>query len=320
MAVAYAFCGNPLFIEAVAPRLGEAGFIRTQNAAAADVVITFAGSQAELEELYFGSAGLVQELAPGTLLIDLSASAPALSREINAVATVSDLVMVEAPLYVENLALPRAFERTNLGCFVAGEGEVPPVGRRVLEALFSEVHEMGGPGAAQLARAARSLQVTAQAVSLIEGISLCRASKRSVSGTSVEYAAWMGASPAAASLAAAIEGECFEGQFTIEMLMAELAAALMAADDAELILPQAEASLHLLELLAVIGGSDLAPAALALVYGEEQACVEHGLDWSRADEAYGQDFEYGCGCSHEGDCECGGDEGDDEDGFGYWSN
>ena len=55
----------------------------------------------------------------------------------------------------------------------------------------------------------------------------------------------------------------------------------------DLILPQAEACLHLLELLAVIGGSDKAPAALALVYGEEKTCAEQGLDWTRAEQAYG---------------------------------
>ncbi|MFR6335234.1 MAG: tetrahydrofolate dehydrogenase/cyclohydrolase catalytic domain-containing protein [Oscillospiraceae bacterium] len=49
----------------------------------------------------------------------------------------------------------------------------------------------------------------------------------------------------------------------------------------------AEACLHLLELLAVIGGSDKAPAALALVYGEEKTCAEQGLDWTRAEQAYG---------------------------------
>ena len=79
----------------------------------------------------------------------------------------------------------------------------------------------------------------------------------------------------------------FDGTYTVEMFMAELSAALTAADDVDLILPQAEACLHLLELLAVIGGSDKAPAALALVYGEEKTCAEQGLDWTRAEQAYG---------------------------------
>ncbi len=62
---------------------------------------------------------------------------------------------------------------------------------------------------------------------------------------------------------AAVNTGRFDGTYTVEMLMSELSAALTAADDVDLILPQAEACLHLLELLAVIGGSDKAPAALA---------------------------------------------------------
>ena len=86
---------------------------------------------------------------------------------------------------------------------------------------------------------------------------------------------------------AAVNTGRFDGMYTVEMFMAELSAALTAADDVDLILPQAEACLHLLELLAVIGGSDKAPAALALVYGEEKTCAEQGLDWTRAEQAYG---------------------------------
>ena len=112
----------------------------------------------------------------------------------------------------------------------------------------------------------------------------------------------------------------FDGGYTVEMLMGELSAALMAADNMDLILPHAEASLHLLELLAVIGGADKSPAALALVYGEEAACAEQGLDWTRAEQAYGEGiegfdeeegFEGLGGCGDGCDCDHGHDHGHD---------
>ena len=97
--------------------------------------------------------------------------------------------------------------------------------------------------------------------------------------------------PEAEQVLAAVNEGRFNGTYTVEMLMAELSAALMAADDVDLILPQAEACLHLLELLAVIGGADKAPSALALVYGEEAACAENGLDWTRAEQAFSSEEE-----------------------------
>ena len=90
----------------------------------------------------------------------------------------------------------------------------------------------------------------------------------------------------------AVRQKRFAGGYTVEMLLAELSAALMAADDAEIILPQAEATMHLLELLAVIGGADMAPAALSLVYRDEAAGAEAGLDWTRAEQAYGHDHHH----------------------------
>ena len=67
----------------------------------------------------------------------------------------------------------------------------------------------------------------------------------------------------------------------------------------------------------VIGGADKAPSALALVYGEEAACAENGLDWTRAEQAYaseeaGEDYDYD---DDGGD----GDGGDFPGGFGAYS-
>ena len=119
MARSYAFCGNKRFIEEVGPRLAEAGFARVEEPASADVVITYCSSQTALEDLYFGDDGVVEQAAPGSLVIDLSPMTPSFAREVNAVATVSDLVMVEAPLVVADMVADSVYGRGNLSCFVA---------------------------------------------------------------------------------------------------------------------------------------------------------------------------------------------------------
>ena len=101
------------------------------------------------------------------------------------------------------------------------------------------------------------------------------------------------------------------------MLLAELSAALMAADDAEVILPGVEATMHLLELLVVIGGADMAPAALSLVYQDEAAGARAGLDWTRAEQAYASE-EAGEDCDYDDDGGDG-DGGDFPGGFGAYS-
>ncbi len=301
MAKTFAYSGDSGFLAAITPRLREAGYVRVSEAASANLALTFCTTQAELEELYFGSEGFVSMMQPGSLLIDFSAATPNFSRELSAVAMVSDLIMVEAPVVVDSMVAEDAFARENISCFVAGEEGGIEKAREVLDVVFSRVVPTGGFGSAQLARAAYSLQVAAQVIAAIEADALYRAFRRSVTGSGLGDAQAGAISPWAELMMNAVREGRFEGDYTVEMMLSELGAALMAADDAELILPQAEAASHLLELLAVIGGADKSPAALSLVYGDEASCAEAGLDWTRAEEAYGQ---HSCDCDCDDDCDC----------------
>ena len=316
MAKSYAYVGAPSFIGAVEGRLADAGFSRVSDVASADIVVTFATSGSALEDLYFGDEGLVTTAAPGSTLVDLSAATPNFAREINAVATVNDLVMVEAPATVRSLVAADAFARENLLGPVATEAELTDEVRRLLDAIFGEVVEVGAPGRAQLLRNTHTLPLAADLASAIEAVALDDASRaRLVSLVKNEGALDADQIPLFSPVSAdpvvqAVRQQRYTGDYTAEMLLAELSAALMAADDAEVILPGVEATMHLLELLVVIGGADMAPAALSLVYQDEAAGARAGLDWTRAEVAYGHpaseededwsayDDEDGCGHDH----------------------
>ncbi len=322
----FAYSGNETVGAVVARRLTEAGYRKVGDVAEADVVVTYLTSQTALEDAYFDERGIVQMARPGSLLGGRSASTPSFARELNAVAVVSDLVSVEAPLVVVDMACADAFaDKANLACLVGGDENAVQAALPVLDVLVGDVQDTGGPGSAQLARAAYTLQTTSQVISAVEADALYRAVRRSAAslGQSVERTG--AATPVAEQVLAAVGAGAFAGTYTVEMFMAELSAALTAADDVDLILPQAEACLHLLELLAVIGGSDKAPAALSLVYGEEAACAKEGLDWTRAEQAYGDGYaDHGDGCGHDHDHEFDYDDADDFSDFsgypGYSAN
>ena len=272
MTKAFVFAGNETVGNMVADRLCGAGWQRVGDAGAADAVITYFTTQTALEDAYFGDNGIVQGARKGTQIIDLSCTTPTFARELNAMACVADLVAVEAPLVVTDVAVPDAFAvRENLGCFVGGEEDCVEVAREVLDLLVAHVTDAGGPGSAQLARAAYSLQATAQLVAAVEADALYHAVRTSSDMGEIAGMRAGAITPAGDALLAAVTDGRFDGTYTVEMLMGELTAALTTADDADLILPQAEAVQRLLELLAIIGGSDKAPSALSLVYREEDA-------------------------------------------------
>lgn len=339
----YAFRGNEAFASAMEARLADAGYVRVEDVEDAEFVVTFCTSMTALEELYFGDDALVQTANEGTVIVDASACTPNLASEIAAVSAVSNLSMVAAPMIVKNKVAEDAFAHSNLMCFAGSEDSGVDEAMPLLEVLFGEVRVVADAGAAQLARAASTIQNTAEMVSAIEALSLFKACSASVSsGINVRALVPDATSPEASFIIKAVHDERFKGDYTVEMLMSELSAAIMTGDDYETILPQTEAAFHLFELLAMIGGSDMSPAALSLVYegepasdgdgegegGEGASRVDsHGLDWGRVEQLYGHEHD----ASEEGDeygsiDDLGFDDGDpyDDDDFvsefGYSNN
>lgn len=297
----FAFFGNEAVGRYVAARLGEAGFEQVNACVDADVVLSYEVSESRLEDLYFDTDGLISSAEPNTFLVDLSPASVNFVREISAVCVVSDVAFVEAPLVVLDATGEDSFaDPAGLMCFAAAEaGDVEAV-MPVLNVLFGNVTDTGTPGSAQLSRAAYTLQRVSHLAAAVEADALLAAAQKSARARNLSVAdarkARRKKKTASALLAAhdssdaqlleAIRQRRFAGSYSIEMLMAELSTALTTADDMDLILPQAEACMHLLELLAVIGGADMAPAALSLLYAEEEECARFGLDWTRAEGAF----------------------------------
>lgn len=322
----YLFHGNAAVGGAVERLAANAGWQRVDSLGDADMIVTYCTNQQALEDAYFDEGGFVQSARSGTLLIDLSPSTPGFARELSAVALVSELHPVEAPIAVLDPTWEDAFSRPdNLICFVAGEEDDVAAAKPFLQAIAGEVVEEGPLGSAQLARAARTIQQVGTLVATAESEALCHAVRRAAGAANLAVDAPHPTSDAAQAYLEAIVEKRFEGTYTLEMMMGELAAALTAADDADLIVPQAEACMHLLELLAVIGGSDKAPIALSLVYGEEKACADQGLDWTRAEHFYGEQegqadgVLHDHGHAHDDDYDEAGDY-DDYDGYAGYDN
>ncbi|MCL1797588.1 MAG: NAD(P)-dependent oxidoreductase [Eggerthellaceae bacterium] len=297
MGISFSYRGNAAVGEAIGKSLAKAGYSAQSDIGACDVVFVYSESQSELEDVFFEDKGLIQVARKGAHLVVLSASTPSFARELNAIALVNDLHSVEAPLYVIDVTRVDAFsDPSNLGCFLAGEKAELEFVEPLIASFVGAVEVVGACGSAQALRASYTIQMAAQLVSCMEAEALCRLSSNpsvslgdflSVQGVLVERAAF---------LLQALKAERFEGSYTTAMCMAEISAALMAADDIDLILPGAEACMHLLELLALIGGKDLNPAALSLVYAEEALCAKHGLDWTQAEQSYAEEMYDGQDC------------------------
>lgn len=289
----YLFKGNENFHAAIEKRLNDADFKKTNIAEEADFAITYCTNMTALEDLYFDEEGLIQEMQSGAIAIDLSPATPSFSKELSAVSTVNDIAFVVAPMFVKNKVADDVFARANMGCFAGAEDDAVKDALTVLEAIFGDVQIMPNIASAQLLRAANTLQNTAEMVAATEVLSLFHACSDAIREIDLDKVVPDATSPEAFFIMKAIKNSNFKGAYNIEMLMGELSAAIMCADDYELIMPQAEAAFHLFELLAVVGGIDLAPSALALVYEGENSekANDLGLDWHRMESLYANNAE-----------------------------
>ncbi len=333
MSKTFVCIGNTAIGAALSKSLVSAGYKAAGDLDLADVVLTFCTSQEALEDVYFDTSGIIAKAQPGAFIIDCSPTTPGFAKELSAMAQVSDLHAVECPLYVRDIAAKDAFSNAgNLVALVSAEDDSDiEVVRPMIEAMASTVEICGRPGDAQLAKASLSLQQAAAVMSMIEALSLCRADSGAMKADDMARMELRleAVSPGMANLLVAIETESFQGGNTVEVLMADLGAALAAADDVDQIMPQAESAIYLFQLLATVGGMDKNPAALSLLYADEATCAKHGLDWTRAEEAY-ESMGHSGGHEHhhhdhncDDDCDYDDDDEDDDSfdgGFGGYSS
>lgn len=286
------FKGNKALGNALQQHLTQAGFSCTETVHDADFVLSYHPLLSQLEDAYFDTNGYLASAKKGACLIDLSPATPELAREIAALCSASGLLYAEAPLAVIDITLNDAFAQPeNLSCFLAGGKTDLKKAQQVLQHFVGVIRVTGEPGSAQLAHAQYTIMRAASFVSAIEAEALNRAFLRIPTlAASASAVSTKTASDLPETLVHALAQQNFAGSYTTELFMADLSAALSTAEQADISLPQAEACMSLLELLAIIGGSDMTPAALSLIYDEEEAAQNCGLDWSRARE-YSEEYE-----------------------------
>ncbi len=297
----FVFVGDTHVGEGITASLARAGFVAAAELADAGLVFTYHPTQSGLEDLYFGENGIVQQVAEDTLFVDLSPASPSFVRELYQLCSVYKCNYIEAPLAVRDVTTEDAFGTPgNLIIFAAGEQVAYEQVEAQLAAIARLVEFVGSNGAAQTAKVVHTLQTATGVMGIVEALASVRASKSDFDAEAyldtMEEAGLV--SPAHVAFVEALNAHEFEGSYTLGIMMAELAVALTAVEDEEMVLPLADAAFHLFELLAIVGGANYTPAALSLLFDDEEASKKAGLDWSLAEH------------HHDDECECGHDHND----------
>src|SRR5690606_35619602 len=118
-------------------------------------VITMVGYPSDVEQMYFGEAGLIANSKPGTLLIDMTTSSPALARRIHEAAAERGLRALDAPVSGGDIGAREA----RLSIMVGGDAEAFEAARPLFELMGKNIVLQGGPGAGQHTKMANQIAI-----------------------------------------------------------------------------------------------------------------------------------------------------------------
>ncbi|MFM9058996.1 MAG: NAD(P)-dependent oxidoreductase [Planctomycetaceae bacterium] len=147
-------------------------------AAAADVVITMVGLPADVEEVYLGGTaavpagrGIVGRARPGTLLVDMTTSSPALAGRIAAAAAPRGCMAIDAPVSGGDVGARNAALVIMAGGDAAAFTRATPI----FELLGKSITHLGPAGAGQRCKLANQIAVAVGMVAWCEALAHARA-------------------------------------------------------------------------------------------------------------------------------------------------
>jgi 3-hydroxyisobutyrate dehydrogenase len=135
-------------------------------AEASDVVFTIVGYPADVREVILGPDGVLEGARPGTVVVDMTTSEPALAVEIHRAAKDKGVDSVDAPVSGGDVGAREA----RLSIMVGGEAEVVAELDPLFRVMGKTIVHQGGPGAGQHAKVVNQILIASNMVGVCEGM------------------------------------------------------------------------------------------------------------------------------------------------------
>ncbi|ULA62694.1 MAG: putative oxidoreductase YkwC [Nitrospira sp.] len=135
-------------------------------AARSTVIVTMVGFPRDVREIYFEPEGILSGATPGSILIDMTTTEPALSQEIAAAASAAGLHAIDAPVSGGDIGARNA----TLSIMAGGERETVESVRPLFERLGKKMVYQGGPGAGQHAKLCNQIVIAGTMVGVCESL------------------------------------------------------------------------------------------------------------------------------------------------------
>jgi 3-hydroxyisobutyrate dehydrogenase len=241
-------------------------------AAAAEIVITMLGEPADVEEVYLGGTsrvpagrGLVAVARPGSLLIDMTTSSPAVAERIAAAAAARGVDSLDAPVSGGDVGARNA-------TLVIMAGGPPTAFARALplfERLGRSATLLGPAGSGQRCKLANQVAVAVGMVAWCEALAQARAGGLDPALVQEVIGGGAAGSWALTNLAPQALAGDFAPGFLVRHLLKDIRLAREAAEAGGLELPGLVVAEQLYEILAESGAAEAGTQALYALYASQ---------------------------------------------------
>ena len=137
-------------------------------AAASDIVVTCVSDTPDVEDVIFGSAGLAEGLAKGSLLIDCSSISPSATRMFAERLAAHGVAYVDAPVSGGS----EGAQKATLTIFCGGDAAAVERARPILEKLGRTITHFGPVGSGQAVKAVNQVVIAGGYLAVAEGLVL----------------------------------------------------------------------------------------------------------------------------------------------------
>ncbi len=227
-----------------------------------EVIFTIIGFPRDVEEVYLGDDGLVANVRPGTIVVDMTTSSPALARRIAAAAAARGAQALDAPVSGGD----KGAREGTLSIMVGGDETAFRAVLPLFETMGSNIVRQGPAGSGQHCKMCNQIAIAATTVGVCEALAYARRSGLDPETVLRSIATGAAGSWALSNLAPRILAGDVAPGFYVKHFIKDMAIAAGEAGGMGLDTPGLELALALYRRLAEQGGGDDGTQALYRLY------------------------------------------------------
>ena len=235
-------------------------------AAECNIIITMVGYPKDVEEIYLGPDGLLQNAKAGTYLLDMTTSSPKLAKQIFEAAKEKGLNALDAPVSGGDIGAQAA----SLAIMVGGDTAVFEAVLPLLKLMGSNIILQGPAGAGQHTKMCNQIAIAANMMGVCEAMAYAKKSGLDPQRVLQTIETGAAGSWSLSNLAPRMLTGNFKPGFYVKHFIKDMKIAIDSAEEMELTTPALNLAMKLYEQLAAEGEENSGTQALFKFYVEEQ--------------------------------------------------